>query len=88
MSAPTVAAFEAPDPLAPYVARVQAHLLSNPGKTVGELQKELSLGENVVRSAVERLASLKQVHCTLRTAKKRGSPPREYRPGPCPILVN
>lgn len=89
MSAPTVEPFEAPDPLAPYVTRIVDHLMANPGKTVVEIQNELSLGENIVRSALERLAWAKRVHCTLRVnSKKRGSPPREYRPGPCPIRVS
>jgi hypothetical protein len=80
------APFEAPDTLAPYVEQVRAHLVANPGSTPREIQKATRLGENVVRSALDRLASQKQVHCTLRRAK-RGGPPREYRPGPCPILT-
>jgi predicted ArsR family transcriptional regulator len=80
--------FAAPDPLAPYVIQVLTHLQLNPGLTVTEVQKSLKLGENVARAALDRLASRNLVHCTLRASKKRGSPPREYRPGPCPILVN
>lgn len=85
----SAAPFEAPDQLAPYVAKIRDHLNQHPGLTVIEVQKTTKLGENVVRAALDRLSFLKLVHCTLRTnARKRGSPPREYRPGPCPILVN
>lgn len=87
MSAPSIAPFDAPDTLAPYVDRVLAHLMSNPGRTVVEIQNELDIGENTARAALERLASLRRVHCTLRPAP-RGAPPREYRPGPAPISVS
>lgn len=79
--------FPAPDPLAPYVEAVIHKLKDKPGQTVKELRRETGYGEDVVRAALDRLASLNQVHCTMRESKKRGSPPREYRPGPCPIVV-
>lgn len=77
--------FEAPDMLAPYVDRVRQYLADNPGSTSAEIQKGTGLGENLVRVTLDRLASLKQVHCTLRQSRRRGGPPREYRPGPCPV---
>ena len=80
-------AFPAPDTLAPYVEKIVRTLNQSQGMTVKELRRETKFGEDVVRAALDRLASLKQVHCALRESKKRGSPPREYRPGPCPIVV-
>lgn len=81
--------FPAPDALAPYVEKVAHALAQHPsGMTVKELRREVACGEDVVRSALDRLASLARVHCAIRETKKRGSPPREYRPGPCPIVVN
>lgn len=80
--------FPAPDTLAPYVAKVSHELAQHPtGMTVKELQRAADCGEDVVRAALDRLAFLNKVHCVIRETKKRGSPPREYRPGPCPMIV-
>lgn len=80
--------FKAPDQLAPHTETVRAAIEAKPGSTVPEIQKACSLGENIVRAALERLASQNALHCTLRGGeRRRGSRAREYRPGPLPITV-